>query len=129
VKNGGYLSKTDVEGVTRLQVWCVRGSTARLCCFASVRLLLVSFPQHLTCFRVQLLRPTPQARVAFENLPYCNQTNDLPTYQTPFMTTPYYELTCVQEDEVTLVFPPDELNAMFVTTRATISNQFYPPSP
>lgn len=77
---------------------------------------------------VQLLRPAVQNRVSFENLPYCNQTNDLPTYQTPFMTTPYYELTCVQEDEVTLVFPPDELNAMFVTTRATVSNQFYPPS-
>lgn len=63
-----------------------------------------------------------------DQLPYCNQTDEGGTqlYKTSVMTWPWYTYPCAEYDEIETVFPPEELNAMFVTTRLSTTNRVYP---
>jgi hypothetical protein len=79
-------------------------------------------------FVLQLLEPVIQYRTPLDQLPYCNNTNGGNTtlYYAPTLPSGYFQYPCLQEDEVRATFPPDELDALFMTTRASFSNVMSP---
>ncbi len=79
------------------------------------------------CF-LQLQAPNVTYRAAFDDLPYCNQTSLTNLYKTPNMDYAYYQGPCVNYDEKQVVYPPDEANAMFITSRLTETKVYRPPS-
>ena len=76
----------------------------------------------------QLQAPNLTYRFPFGELPYCNQTSLTNLYQTPQMEYAYYQGPCVSLDEKQVVYPPDEANAMFITTRQSQGGIYKPTS-
>jgi hypothetical protein len=92
-------------------------------------ILLPHYPalSDLSLCLLQLQEPDTMYRAPVSQLPYCwtggvvNQT-----YQTEGMVLPDFQHNCTFADENSIVFPADEINAMFVTTRLTTNNVFVP---
>lgn len=96
-----YLLYTPVKGLTRLDIW----------------------------------PPTTELLEApLSDLPYCNTTipvSQTGRYKTPTMAAPWEQLSCQRYGTTSfggIIYPADEINAMFVATRVTKSNQLSPGS-
>ena len=77
-------------------------------------------------FVLQLWAPEIVYRTPLSDLPYCNSSKSGPTYQTGTMEYPYLTATCVNLNQNEVVFPPDEANAMFITSRMSTSGVYLP---
>ena len=120
-----YLKFAAVDGVTRLQVRLsspVAPVVGVLCAFS---LMCVQVSVHaFVC--VQLQEPDIQFRKPFAALKYCNQTSTNGTYITHNMQYPYYQGGCANFNANQVVFPPDEANAMFITSRLSMNAVYAP---